>query len=116
MSQIIRHDRNHRRSRAVVHGNTLYIGGQIGTDLDGDITVQTQQALAQVDKLLAEAGTDRSKVLSVVLWIKSMDDFAAMNAVWDAWIDTDNPPTRCCGQVEMANPRILFEITAVAAI
>ncbi|SOE50731.1 Enamine deaminase RidA, house cleaning of reactive enamine intermediates, YjgF/YER057c/UK114 family [Burkholderia sp. OK233] len=116
MSQITRHDRNHRRSRAVVHGNTLYIGGQIGTDLDEDITTQTRQALEQVDRLLAAAGTNRTKLLSVTLWIKSMDDFNAMNAVWDAWIDTDEPPARCCGRVEMANPRILFEITAVAAI
>ena len=116
MSEVIRLDQNSRRSRAVIHGNTVYLGGQVATDFDADITVQTQQALAQVDRLLDAAGTDRRKVLSVEIWLKTMDDYDAMNAVWDEWIVPNEAPARCCGVVPMADPRILFEITVVAAI
>ncbi|MGU7771650.1 RidA family protein [Burkholderia sp. MR1-5-21] len=116
MSQIVRLDKNSRRSRAVVHGNIVYLGGQVAPDLDGDITAQTQQALAQVDRLLDAAGSERRKVLSVQIWLKTMDDYDAMNAVWDKWIDADEPPARCCGVVEMADPRIRFEMTVTAAI
>ncbi|CAE6959314.1 RidA family protein [Paraburkholderia domus] len=116
MLEINRLEKNSRRSRAVVHGNTVYLGGQVGTDLDGDIKTQTQQALEQVDRLLTAAGSERKKVLSVTIWLKTMDDYEDMNAVWDEWIDGDEPPARCCGKVDMADPRIRFEITVAAAI
>ncbi|RDU95861.1 RidA family protein [Trinickia dinghuensis] len=105
-----------RGSRVVKHGNTLYIGGQTATDLDGGITVQARQALEKVDRLLALADSGRTKVLSATLWLKSMSDYQAMNAVWDEWIDQDHPPVRCCGAVEMADPRMLFEVIVTAAI
>ncbi|MGU7771607.1 RidA family protein [Burkholderia sp. MR1-5-21] len=116
MSDIIRLEESARLSRAVIHGNTVYLAGQLPTDRDADVTVQTQQALEQVDRLLALAGTNRKKILNATIWLKTMADYAAMNAVWDAWLEGAGAPARCCGQVEMADPRLLVEIMITAAI
>jgi enamine deaminase RidA (YjgF/YER057c/UK114 family) len=112
---IRRLNKHARGNRAVVHGGTVYLGGQTATDLDGDITAQAREAFEKVDRLLALAGSDRRKLLSAVLWLRSMDDYAAMNAVWEAWIDADEPPVRSCCRVDMADPRMLFEVIVVAA-
>lgn len=112
---IRRLDSNGRRSRAVVHAGTIHFAGQVADDLDSDITQQTQEALARIDRLLGEAGSERSRILSATIWLKTMADYAAMNAVWDGWIDRDNAPARCCGVVEMADPRIRVEIILTAA-
>jgi len=100
----------------VVHGNTIYFCGQVADDYDADIVEQVNQALTKLDKLLEELGSHKSKVLSATLWLKTMGDYSKMNEVWDAWIDPANPPARSCGVVEMADPKLLFEITATAAI
>ncbi|MCR8547482.1 RidA family protein [Salipiger sp. P9] len=113
--QPVRYDKNSRRSRMVEAGGLLFFAGQVADDWDGDIAEQTRQTLARIDALLAEAGSDRSKVLTVQIWIADMADFDAMNAVWDAWIDPENPPGRACGKVEMADPRIKVEMIPVAA-
>lgn len=112
---IQRFESNHRRSRVSIHGNTVYLAGQVADDVSGDITSQTKQALANVDKMLAMAGSDKSKILQVTIWLKTMDDLVAMNAVWDAWIDQDNPPCRACGEVNMARPDVKVEFIVIAA-
>lgn len=116
MSDIVRIDQNQRRSRALVHGGIVYLSGQVPDDMTQDITGQTRQVLAKVDDLLRQAGTDKSRMLSAQIWLRTMDDFAAMNAVWDAWVVQGQTPTRCCGRVELNNPACRVEIVAVAAL
>ncbi|MGF7162870.1 enamine deaminase RidA (YjgF/YER057c/UK114 family) [Rhodoligotrophos appendicifer] len=115
MPDIQRFDQNTRRSRAVVHGDTIYLAGQVADDKTADIAEQTRQTLAKVDALLASTGSDKSRLLSAQIWLSTMDHFAAMNAVWDAWVVPGATPTRCCGKVELADPDLLVEIVVVAA-
>ncbi|MGG4606389.1 RidA family protein [Alcaligenaceae bacterium 429] len=112
---IQRFEPNARMSEAVVHGNTVYLAGQIGNE-GQDITEQTRTALAEVDRALALAGTNKSNILQATIWLSDMKDFAAMNAVWDAWIDPQNPPARATGKVELANPKLGVEIVVIAAL
>ncbi|MGB3388757.1 MAG: RidA family protein [Pseudaminobacter sp.] len=116
MQKMKRIDANSRRSRAVVVGNMVYLGGQVGDSKQADIKVQTQEALAKIDQLLEEAGSSRSKVVSATIWLKSMVDYDGMNEVWDGWIDADNPPARACGEVRLADERYLVEIIATATV
>lgn len=106
---------NSRRSRVSVSGNTVYLGGQVADDLSLDIVGQTRQALANVDKMLALAGTNKSHILSATIWIKSMVDVAQLNEVWDQWIDPKSPPSRACAEVNMARSGLRVEIIVVAA-
>ncbi|MDO5641283.1 MAG: RidA family protein [Paracoccus sp. (in: a-proteobacteria)] len=103
-----------RMSQIVIHGDTVYLAGQVGTE-DADITTQARDALAQVDALLAQAGTDKSHALQVTVWLADMADFAAMNAVYDAWIDPANPPTRATGEAKLATPGYKVEFIVTAA-
>ena len=80
-----------RMSQAVIHGDTVYLAGQVGNPGRG-MAEQAQEALAAVDSLLAEAGSSKSKILSVTVWLADMGDFATMNKVYEAWVDKDNPP------------------------
>ncbi|MCH8533385.1 MAG: RidA family protein [Saccharospirillum sp.] len=104
-----------RMSRIVKHNGTIYLCGQVCKDANDDITRQTETMLEKVDELLLEAGSDREHMLSATLYIKSMDDFAAMNAVWDAWVPQGHAPARACVQASMARPELLVEISVVAA-
>lgn len=106
---------NGRMSQAVVHGNTVYLAGQVADDASASIEEQTRQVLAHIDRLLAETGSARDKILSAQIWLKDMADFAAMNSVWDAWVDRDNPPARATGQVLLADPALRIEVIVVAA-
>ena len=115
MSSITRLDQNARRSRAVIHGDTVYLAGQTADDRSADITGQTRQVLAKIDEMLAAAGTDKSRLLNITIWLADMGDFAAMNAVYDAWVVQGSTPARCCGAVTLALPDIKVEIMAVAA-
>jgi enamine deaminase RidA (YjgF/YER057c/UK114 family) len=115
MTAIVRIDQNARRSRASVYGDLVFLAGQVADDKDGDITKQTREALAKVDDMLSRAGTDKSRLLSVQIWLKTMDDFAAMNAVYDAWVVPGDTPTRCCGKVELADPAYRIEVVGIAA-
>jgi enamine deaminase RidA (YjgF/YER057c/UK114 family) len=112
---ITRHHGNQRMSQIVIHGDTIYLAGQVAADASADITVQTQQVLRKVDDLLAEAGSDNSKVLSAQIWIASMGHFAAMNAVWDAWVPEGHAPARACIEARLASPDLLVEVGIVAA-
>ena len=115
MTTIVRIDQNARRSRASVFGDLVFLAGQVADDKGGDIASQTREALAKVDDMLARAGTDKSRALSVQIWLKSMDDFEAMNVIYDTWVVPGNAPTRCCGKVELADPAYRIEIVVVAA-
>ena len=103
-----------RMSKAVIHGDTVYLAGQVGEPGD-DVTAQTKTVLAEIDGLLARAGTDKSKILMATIWLADIADFAAMNAVWDAWVDTANPPARATSEGKLATPDYLVEIIVVAA-
>ena len=115
MTQIKRFDSNGRRSRAVLHGNTVYLAGQVCENSQGNIALQTKEVLAKIDELLASVGSNKSKILSATIWLKSMEDFDAMNLVWDTWVDAAQTPARCCVTANMADPCYLIEITATAA-
>lgn len=104
-----------RMSAAVVHGNTVYLAGQVGNPGE-DVSKQTETVLAEIDRLLAEAGSDKSKILQATIWLADMKDFGAMNAVWDAWVDPSNPPARATGESALATPEYRVEIIVVAAI
>ena len=112
---ITRHHGNQRMSQIVIHGDTIYLAGQVAADAGADITVQTQQVLQKVDNLLAEAGSDSSKILSAQIWIASMGHFAAMNAVWDAWVPEGHTPARACIETRLASPDLLVEVGVIAA-
>ena len=115
MSDITRIDQNVRRSRASVFGDLVFLAGQVADTKTATIAQQTKEALTKVDDMLAQAGTDKSRLLSVQVWLKTMDDFAAMNVVYDAWVAPGNAPTRACGKVELADPAYLIEVIAIAA-
>ena len=104
-----------RMSQAVVHGNTVYLAGQVGAPGES-VTAQTKAVLASIEKLLAEVGSDKSKLLSATIWMADMADFAEMNAVWDAWIDGKDPPARATGEAKLATPDYKVEIIAIAAL
>ncbi|MBA8840739.1 RidA family protein [Ochrobactrum sp. RH2CCR150] len=104
-----------RMSQAVVHGNTVYLAGQVGKP-GASVTDQTKAVLAEVDRLLEEAGSDKSKILQAIIWMADMKDFAEMNAVWDAWVDPANTPARATGEAALATPEYKVEIIITAAI
>jgi enamine deaminase RidA (YjgF/YER057c/UK114 family) len=115
-TDITRFDQNQRRSRAIVHNGIVYLSGHVPDDMNADIGAQTAQVLAKIDALLQEVGSSRERLLTAQIWLKTMDDFKAMNAVWDAWVVPGKTPTRCCGKVEMNNPACRIEITMSAAL
>ena len=104
-----------RMSQAVVHGDRVYLAGQVGKP-GSDVTAQTHEVLAEIDRLLAAAGTSRSNILSATILLADMGDFATMNAVWDAWIDPANPPARATLEAALAAPEYRVEIVVVAAL
>lgn len=104
-----------RMSQAVVHNGIAYLAGQVGAP-GMSLTEQTTAVLAQIDALLAAAGTDKSRLLTATIWLADMADFAAMNAVWDAWVDPANPPARATGEVKLATPDYRVEIIVTAAL
>ena len=112
---IKRLDPGKRMSQAVIHNGIAYLAGQVGAP-DTSLTEQTTAVLAQIDALLAEAGTDKSRLLTATIWLADMADFAAMNAVWDAWVDPANPPARATGEVKLATPDYRVEIIVTAAL
>ena len=106
-----------RMSQAVIHGNTVYLAGQVAQRAPGgSITEQTQDILARIDELLAAAGTDKSRLLSATIWLCSMDSFAEMNAAWDAWVTPGATPCRACVESpRLAAPQFTVEIGVIAA-
>lgn len=105
-----------RLSDMVVHNETIYLAGQVAGDTSADVTGQTRQVLAAIDALLAEAGSDKSKLLSATIFLPDMADFAAMNAVWEPWVSPGNAPTRATVQAKLATSAYKVEIQAIAAV
>jgi enamine deaminase RidA (YjgF/YER057c/UK114 family) len=112
---ITRHHTNQRMSQIVIHGDTIYLAGQVAADANADITVQTQQVLQKIDTLLAEVGSNKSNILSAQIWIASMGHFAQMNEVWDAWVADGHAPARACIEARLASPDLLVEVGIIAA-
>lgn len=103
-----------RMSQAVVHGDTIYLAGQVGAPSES-VTNQTQAILGQIEALLAEAGSDKAKILSATIWLADMADFADMNSVWDKWVDGKDAPARATGEAKLATPAYKVEIIVIAA-
>lgn len=112
---IERQETNQRMSRIVKHNGTIYLCGQVCSDATKGITEQTQTMLDKVDALLEQAGSSREHMLSATLYIKDMQYFAEMNAVWDAWVPQGHAPARACVEASMAREELLVEISVVAA-
>ncbi len=105
-----------RMSQAVIHGNIVYLAGQVADDPSGGVGDQTRQVLAQIDALLAEAGTDKSKLLSATIYLTDIRTFADMNAAWDSWVSSGNAPARATVEAKLAGPEYRVEIAVVAAL
>jgi len=112
---ITRHGVGPRLSAAVVHGNTVYIAGQVSA---GSSTVkgQTEEILRKIDELLAATGSHKSKLLQATVYLTSMSGYDEMNAAWEAWVDPRNTPARATVEARLAAPKSLVEIAAIAAI
>ncbi len=105
-----------RMSQAVVHNGTVYLAGQVAQGAPGGtVTEQTEDILGRIEGLLAEAGSDKSKLLSATIWLTDMRDFAEMNAVWDAWVTPGEPPARACVESRLAVQHFNVEIMVTAA-
>ena len=113
---ITRYGVGDRMSQAIVHGDTVYLAGQVANETSAGVGGQTEQILAKIDGLLADAGSDKSKLLSATLWLTDMAKFGEMNEVWDAWVSPGNTPARACVEAPLAAPRFLVEIMVVAAL
>ena len=101
---------------AVIAGDRMYLSGMIPEDTSLDITSQVKQALTEIDALLAKGGSEKSRILSAVIWLSDIGDFAAMNAVWDAWMVPGCAPARATVQARLSDPKMKVEIMVVAAI
>jgi enamine deaminase RidA (YjgF/YER057c/UK114 family) len=105
-----------RLSEMAVHGNTIYLAGQVAGDTTKDITGQTREVLAAIDALLGEVGSDKSRILSTTIYIADMADFPAMNAVWDTWVVPGATPPRATVEAALAKPAYKVEMQIIAAM
>lgn len=112
---IQRYGTTRRYSDSVAHDGTLYLV-EVPANLDADITAQTENLLASIERLLAQAGSDKSRLLMVTIYLADMADYDAMNAVWDAWVPEGHAPTRACVQARLANPGYKVEMVVTAAL
>ncbi len=104
-----------RMSEGVCYNGIIWVAGQVGTPGDS-VADQTRQCLAEVDRILAEAGTDKTRILSAQIWLADMADFPAMNSVWDAWVPQGHTPARATGEAKLAAPAYLVEVIVTAAL
>jgi enamine deaminase RidA (YjgF/YER057c/UK114 family) len=105
-----------RLSAAVVHNGLVYLSGQVPEDTTQEIGGQTEQVLATIDRLLREAGSDKSKLLWAQIFLPDMKDFPAMNAAWEKWVVAGQTPARATIEAKLANPAYKIEIMAIAAL
>lgn len=103
-----------RMSQIVIHSDTIYLAGQVGTP-GATVMQKTQDCLDAVDQLLAKAGSDKSHILQAIIWLADMSDFDEMNAVWDAWVPDGAAPARACGEARLAAPDYRVEVIITAA-
>jgi enamine deaminase RidA (YjgF/YER057c/UK114 family) len=107
---------NQRMSQIVVHGDTVYLAGQVALDKPGaSFADQTRNILDRIDALLKEAGTDKTKLLSATIWLSDMRGFEEMNGAWDAWVPAGCAPARATVEAKLATPLFTVEIGVVAA-
>lgn len=111
---ITRIDQGPRMSEAVIHGDTIYLAGQIGAPGES-VTAQTEAALAEIEELLAKTGSDKDHLLMATIWLADITDFAEMNLVWDLWIKGHPAPARATGEAKLATPDYKVEIIIIAA-
>lgn len=105
-----------RMSQGAVHGGLVFLAGQVAESAAGaGVTAQTQGILGQVDRLLAEAGTDKTRILSATIYLADIATFSEMNAAWDAWVDRENPPARATVEARLVAPEYRVEIAVTAA-
>lgn len=117
MSEIKRIEVGARMSQAVVHGDTVYLAGQVANRAPGaSVAEQTKDILAKTDELLAAAGSHKGRLLSATIWLTDMGTFSEMNGVWDAWVSPGNTPGRACVEAKLAAPQFHVEIAVIAAI
>jgi len=105
-----------RLSETAIHNGTVYLAGQIAEDTNQDIVGQTREVLGHVDRLLAEVGSDKTRILSTQIYIADMADFPGMNTVWDEWVVAGHTPPRATVEAKLANPACLVEVVVVAAL
>ena len=105
-----------RLSETAIHNGTVYLAGQIAEDTTQDIDGQMREVLSHVDRLLMEAGSDKSCLLTCQIFISSMDHFTGMNAVWDEWVAQGHTPPRATVEAKLANPACLVEVCVTAAL
>ncbi len=115
MSEIKRIGIGPRMSEAVACNGIVWLAGQVGNPGD-DVAAQTRTCLAEVDRILAEAGTDKTRILSVQIWLADIASFAEMNAVWDAWVPAGHTPARATGEARLATPDYKVEVIVTAAL
>jgi len=104
-----------RMSQAVIHGNTVYLAGQVAADPTKDVPGQTREVLAAIDQLLTEAGTDKTQILSATIYLADIATFAQMNSVWDTWVPHGHTPARATVEAKLAAPAYKVEIQVIAA-
>jgi len=114
MSKIVRTEPNKVLSKAVEYHGFVYLQGMTAKDLRKDIRGQTTEVLAEIDTLLETHGTDKTRLLQALIWVKDIRDRDAMNEVWTAWLPSGGAPARACVQSNMADPRVLVEIMVTA--
>ena len=106
-----------RMSKAVVHGNTVYLAGQVADASKGaSVAEQTQEIVGIIDALLAEAGSDKTKILSATIYLSDISTFPQMNSVWDTWVVQGHTPARATVEAKLAAPEYTVEIAVIAAI
>lgn len=114
---ITRTDTSQRLSQLVVHGNTIYIAGQVALQNRGkSIPDQSREILQSIDKYLAAAGSDKNHMLSATIWLSDMNDYNAFNTVWDAWVPQGAAPARACVEANLAAPDFNVEVAVIAAV
>ena len=113
---IFRHNVGKRLSEVVVHNQTVYLAGEVPDDTSKDITGQTEEVLAKIEKLLKDVGRDKSKLLSTQIFLPDMKDFAGMNVAWEKWIVPGQTPARATVEAKLANPAYKVEIMCIAAL
>lgn len=112
---IQRHNVGKRLSEIVVHNGTIYLAGEVPDDTAKDATGQTREVLAKIDKLLAQAGSDKTKILSAQIFLRDMADFAGMNVAWEEWVAAGHTPARATIEAKLANKDYRVEIMCIAA-
>jgi enamine deaminase RidA (YjgF/YER057c/UK114 family) len=112
---IERHNCETRMSQAVSYGGLVYFSALAATDLNSDIETQTANVLQLIDRVLAETGTDKTKLVQATIWLATISDYAKMNSVWDNWVPRGCAPARSCAETKFSTPDILIEISGIGA-